>query len=125
MFRCCTPTSTSIVSRRAAHCVSREQAATAGAWSGTRSRLPGPSHALMRFESPGANGSAECFIVAFVLFGVAFGEVGDRLIEAVVLAEVGGDGDRVSGSSVGSRECVPAQACVGGESGRHHGLDDW
>jgi hypothetical protein len=54
------------------------------------------SQALERFDSAGSDGLHEVVEVLLVLFGVALGEVGDRSVERVVVAEVLGDGDRIS-----------------------------
>jgi hypothetical protein len=60
----------------------------------------GPAPALSSdafdcLESSGADRVGEGLVVAFVLVGVGLGEVGDRLVEGVALAQVGGDRDRV------------------------------
>jgi hypothetical protein len=39
-------------------------------------------------------------VVAFVLVGVDFGEVGDRVVELGGTAEIGGQGDPVAGAGV-------------------------
>jgi hypothetical protein len=49
-------------------------------------------------------------VVALVLVGVGFGEVGDRLVELCGAAEVGGQGDAVAGAGVRPGQGPPAQA---------------
>jgi hypothetical protein len=44
------------------------------------------------------DGGLERGVVAFVLVGVGFGEVGDGLVEFAGAAEVGGEGDAVAGA---------------------------
>ena len=58
------------------------------------------SNTLDRLEAAGADRVAERLIVLLVLVGVAFREVGDRLVELVLRAEVRGEGDGVAGSGV-------------------------
>ena len=53
------------------------------------------SHALERVDSAGSDGLHELLKILLVLIGVALGEVGDRSVERVVVAEVLGDGDRI------------------------------
>jgi hypothetical protein len=54
-----------------------------------------PSQALERFNSAGSNCLHELLEVLIVLIGVALGELGDRSVERVVVAEVLADGDRI------------------------------
>src|SRR5664279_4027828 len=54
------------------------------------------SHALDGVEASGADGLDEGGVVALVLGGVAFAEVGDRDLECVVFAEIAGDRYRVA-----------------------------
>ena len=54
------------------------------------------SDAFECLESAGADRFGERVIVLVVLVCVAFGEVGDRLVELVFVAEVGGERDRVA-----------------------------
>src|SRR5262249_31426263 len=73
---------------------------------------PAPLHALEGFETPGPDRVDELLVVLLVLVRVAFGEVGDRFVERVTVAEVGGDGDRVSGAGVGAGQGPSADAGV-------------
>ena len=57
---------------------------------------PSFSDAFGDCEPSGPDGCDELLVVVLVLAGVAFGEVGDRFVERVAVAEVFGDGDRVS-----------------------------
>jgi hypothetical protein len=43
-------------------------------------------------------------VIALVAVGVCSGELGDRLVEPVALAEVGGDRNPVAGPSVRARQ---------------------
>jgi hypothetical protein len=54
------------------------------------------SHALERFDPTGPDSLHERLEVLLVLIGVALGELGDRSVERVVVAEVLADGDRIS-----------------------------
>ena len=67
------------------------------------------SDALERLEPAGADRFGERLVVPLVLVGVALGEVGDRLVEPVLLAEVRGDGDRVARSGVGPGQRLTAE----------------
>ena len=58
------------------------------------------------------HGGLEGGVVAFVLVGVGFGEVGDRLIEVAGAAEVGGQGDAVAGAGVGAGQGPAAEPGV-------------
>src|SRR5688572_17178947 len=60
------------------------------------------SGAFDGLEAARADGFAECLVVVLVLVGVALREVGDRLVEAVLLPEVRGDGHGVAGAGVGA-----------------------
>src|SRR3954452_22223771 len=53
-----------------------------------------------RFGSAVVDGALERDVVAFVLVGVDFREVGDRMVEGARAAEVGGQGDAIAGTSV-------------------------
>jgi hypothetical protein len=76
------------------------------------------SNALDRCESSGADRLGRGLVVAVVLVGVALGEVGDRLVEAVTLAEIRGDRDRVSRRpGVRPSKRPSAEARVRGERG--------
>ena len=60
-------------------------------------------------------------VVAFVLVGVGLGEVRDRLVEGVGVAEVGGDRDPVAGAGVArgrasSRTLFPYAAAPAGRA---------
>jgi hypothetical protein len=65
--------------------------------------VAGGSDALEDGELPGPDCRDELLIIALVLVGVALGEVGDRLVECIAIAEVLGDGDWVAGPGVGAR----------------------
>src|SRR5271165_1701341 len=52
-------------------------------------------------------------VVAFVLVGVGFGEVGDGLVELARAAEVGGQGDPVPGAGVRPRQGPPGRRSRG------------
>src|SRR5215469_7401401 len=62
-------------------------------------------------------------VVALVLVGVFLGEIGDRLVEFVGAAEVGGQGDAVAGAGVGPGQAPPAQPGVGRHDRGGHLLD--
>src|SRR5215831_8412132 len=81
------------------------------------------SDALDRLQASGPDGLYELGVVPFVLVGVVRGEAGDRVVELVAGAQVGGDGDRVPGPGVGPRQRPPADACVEGEPNRPHLLN--
>jgi hypothetical protein len=51
---------------------------------------------LQCFESAGPDCLDEFLEVLLILIGVALGEVGDQPVALVVMAEVLGDGDRIS-----------------------------
>src|SRR5260370_11868473 len=55
----------------------------------------GSSDAFDRFQAPGLDRLRELLVVPFVLVGVPLGEVGDRFVERVALAQVLGHGDRI------------------------------
>ncbi len=59
--------------------------------------------ALKDSELPGSDCHDELLIVVLVLVGVALAEVGDRFVERIAVAEVLGDGDRVTGPGMGAR----------------------
>ena len=61
-----------------------------------RRRAASGSHVLDCCEAALSDRVGEALIVLLVLVCVAFGEVGDRLVERVLLAEVGGERDRVA-----------------------------
>src|SRR5215813_7112224 len=69
------------------------------------------------------DGGLECGVVEFVLVGVFLGEVGDRLVEFVRAAEVGGQGDAVAGAGVGPGEGPPAHLGVDRHARGDHLLD--
>ncbi len=52
-------------------------------------------------------GGLERGVVAFVLVGVGFGKVGDRLVALGGAAEVGGEGDAVTGTGVRPARVYP------------------
>ena len=54
----------------------------------------------------------ERLVVLLVLVGVAFGEVGDRLIEPILLPEVRGERDGITGSGVRAGQCPATELCV-------------
>ena len=54
------------------------------------------SDLLDGFDPVRADGFGEVGEVLVVLGCVAFGEVGDRLVEGIVVTEVGSDGNRVT-----------------------------
>jgi len=51
-------------------------------------------------DAAGGGGRGKRLVVAFVLAGVGGSELGDGLIEDVRAAEVGGDGDGITGTGV-------------------------
>src|SRR5215469_10931796 len=59
------------------------------------------------------DGGLERGVVAVVLVGVLFGEIGGRLVELVGAAEVRGQGDAVAGAGVSPGQAPPAQPGVG------------
>ena len=63
-------------------------------------------------------------VVVDVLFGAGLSEVGDGVLEAVALAEVGGDGDPIAAAGMGSGQghCadIPVVAHPGGDHVLHH-----
>ena len=68
-----------------------------GVFSGVVHGADAPSsQALERFDPAGSDGLHEVVEVLLVLFGVALGEVGDRSVERVVVAQVLADGDRIA-----------------------------
>src|SRR4051794_7781879 len=69
------------------------------------------------------HGLEEGGVVVGVLVGVSCGELGDRLIDPGVAAEVLRDGYRVTGAGVRAGECPPAQPGVKRHSEGIHGLD--
>src|SRR6188472_3725589 len=70
----------------------------------------GWSDALDRFQLSGTDRVHELLVVLLVLIGVPLGEVGDRFVERVAVAQVRGDGDRVTRPGVGPRQRPPAGA---------------
>src|SRR4051794_5553628 len=70
------------------------------------------SHPLERLDPGRADRGRELREVPLVLLRVALGEVGDRPVERVVFAEVGGDRDGVAGAGMGARQRPSAEACV-------------
>src|SRR5580698_957716 len=82
-----------------------------------------PSDALDRLDAPRLDRLDEVLVVLLVLVGVTLREVGDRLVERVAGAQVGGDGDWVAGTGVGASHGPPADAGVEGEPERYHLLD--
>ena len=64
----------------------------------------GLSQAGLADEATGADRIDQGLVVALVLVGVGGGEVGDRPVEGVAGAEVGGDRDPVPGAGVGAGE---------------------
>src|SRR5215471_7927613 len=84
---------------------------------------PGSSNPFDGLQPPGGDRAGELLVVLLVLVGVALREVGGRFVERVAAAEVGGDGDRVSGAGVGAGQGPPADAGVIGEPERDHRLD--
>ena len=74
--------------------------------------LPDRPDALDCFQPPGSDRLDELLVVLLVLVGVALGEVGDRPVERVAVAQVLGDRDRVPGPGVGPRQRPPADAGV-------------
>src|SRR3954452_1957214 len=73
----------------------------------TRSRSE-TSHALRRFEPPVADRLHELVVVLLIAVGITLGEVGDRPLELVALAEIRGDRDRISRARV--RACERPRA---------------
>jgi hypothetical protein len=62
-------------------------------------------------------------VIALVEIGVGGGELGDRPVESVALAEVGGDRNAVAGPSVRARQRPPACLRVAGKAVRQDRLD--
>jgi len=62
-------------------------------------------------------------VVAFVLVGVGFGEVGDRLVECAGAAEVGGQRHPVAGAGVRPGQSPSAQAGVDPQARGERQLD--
>ena len=75
-----------------------------------RPSASGSSDALACFQPPGPDGGDEFLVVALVLVGVALREVGDRLVKCIAVAQVDGDGNRVTGSGVRSRQATSSSA---------------
>src|SRR5262245_6580686 len=69
------------------------------------------------------DGLLECGVVELVLVRVRFGEPGERAVEDVALAEVGGDRDRVPRAGVRLGQRPAAETPVLLEGGRRHRLD--
>src|SRR5262245_36709344 len=69
-------------------------------------------HAGLGGQPSGVHGRGEGLVVAFVLVGVAGGELGDGPVEQVALAEVGGDGDPVAPAGVRPGQRRPAEPRV-------------
>src|SRR3954467_15356674 len=82
------------------------------------------SNALVCNEASGLDGGTQRLVVAFVPTSIAFREVADRSVEAVLLAEVGGDRDGISGARVRPGEGLTTQPRAERQTGRHHRLDD-
>ena len=74
-----------------------------------------PSRASSR---PDRTALTNSLVVPLVLVGVPLREVGDRLVERVAVAQVGGDGDRVPGPGVRPGQRPPAGARVERERDR-------
>ena len=79
-----------------------------------------PEHGV---QPAGRDRRGQLRVVLLVLVGVGDGEVGDGLVEGVLAAEVGRDGDPVAGARVGAGERPAAQPAVDGHAGRDHLLD--
>jgi hypothetical protein len=75
-----------------------------------RPSASGSSDALACFQPPGPDGGDAFLVVALVLVGVALREVGDRLVKCIAVAQVDGDGNRVTGSGVRSRQATSSSA---------------
>jgi len=72
-------------------------------------------------DAAGGGGRGKRLVVAFVLAGVGGSELGDGLIEDVRAAEVGGDGDDITGTGVQNppvRDSRQVQGCRAGCPGR-------
>src|SRR5262245_48793975 len=76
-------------------------------------------------DPPVGHGLFECVVVPLVLVSIGLGESGDRSVEGRAGAQVGGEGDAVTGASVGSGQSPAAHPSITGEtSGDHHvGVD--
>src|ERR1700722_5224436 len=94
----------------------------AGDTRGRRQTLPDPSDAFGRCQAAGPDRLGELLVVLLVLVCVSLREVGDRFVERVALAQVGGHGDRVPGPRVGPRQRPSAYAGVKREPERSHQL---
>src|SRR5262249_55213600 len=69
------------------------------------SPAPGEASQAALGEHPaGCRSLAQCRVVAFVLIGISGSEVGDRPVERVRVAEVGGDRDPVARARVRARQ---------------------
>jgi hypothetical protein len=73
----------------------------------------GGSQAGLGLNAAAGDRACECGVVAFVLVGVAFREVGECLVENVSGAEVACDRDGVAAAGVRPRECLAADPGVG------------
>src|ERR1700733_8216016 len=93
-----------------------------------RARLTSPappsatSQAFLSDDPPGLHGFEYRIVVTLVLVGVGVGELRDGLVEGVRAAEVGGDGDGVTGPGVGARQRPSAQGAVHAHATGHHGV---
>src|ERR1019366_2717608 len=71
-------------------------------------------------DTSGRGCAGQFCVVADVLFGAGLGKVGDGVIEAVALAEVGGDGDPIPGPGMGAGQCLAADLPVEAHTVRNH-----
>src|SRR5664279_1252266 len=71
-------------------------------------------------DTSGLGCTGQFCVVAGVLFGAGLGKVGDGVLEAVALAEVGGDGDPIPGPGMGPGQCLAADPPVEDHHVRNH-----
>src|SRR5215475_3891721 len=90
---------------------------------GSVTRWPLCSDAFECFQPAGFDCPDELVVVAFVLLGVPLGEVSDRFVERIAVAEIGGDGDRIPGTGMSSGKGPPANASVVRQRDWCHRLD--
>src|SRR5881227_1061753 len=81
------------------------------------------SQAWVSLDPSLVDGGAERSVVVVVLIGVGLGELDERAVEAVALAEVRRDRDAVAAARVRTRQRPAAEFAVRGQAARDHPLD--
>ena len=70
------------------------------------------------------NGAQHLVMVTFILIGIALGEVDDRLVKCVAIAEVLADGDGIARAGMGASQRPPTQLGVVRHQARGHLVDE-